>query len=167
MLTLGIDCGVTGAISCLSEDGQYRDVEDLPLITHGKTRWIDGTELLTILRRMRGGEPCMAFVEKTQATPKIGVTTSNSMGLTLGSTLAILQIAGCAIELVYPQVWKRALGLIDSQSSDREKKRASLDRARLLFPRASLERVCDNGRAEALLIAWYALNRKQQRELVV
>lgn len=161
MLTLGIDVGVTGAVACLRDDGAFQGVEDLPIMTHGKTRWIDGVEFLAIVRRLKQGQECRAFVEKTQATPKIGVTTANSMGLTLGSTLVVLQIAGCAIELVYPQVWKRALNLIDSSKSDRDKKAASLHRARQLFPSAPLERHLDNGRAEALLIAHYSQRFKQ------
>jgi len=38
-------------------------------------------------------------------------------------------------------------------------KRASLDKARLLFPGADLGLVKHDGRAEALLIAQYALSR--------
>lgn len=167
MLTLGVDVGVTGAIGCLRDDGAFQDVEDLPIMFHGKTKWIDGTEFLAIVRRMKQGQPARAFVEKTQATPKIGVSTSNSMGLTLGSVLSILQIAGCSIELVYPQVWKRALNLIDSSKSDRDKKHASLCRARQLFPSAPLTRHADNGRAEALLIAWYSQHRNPQGQLEV
>lgn len=161
MLTIGIDVGVTGAIACLRNDGAFMDVEDLPIMFHGKTKWIDGTEFLAVIRRMKQGQPCRAFVEKTQATPKIGVTTSNSMGLTLGSVLSILQVSDCSIELVYPQVWKRALGLIGSSLSDRDKKHASLCRARQLFPSAPLDRQLDNGRAEALLIAHYSQRFRQ------
>lgn len=166
MLYLGIDVGVTGAIACLGRDGEYLDVEDLPVMTHGKTKWIDPNEFLAIVRRMRDGREARAFVEKTQATPQIGVTTANSMGLTLGSVVATLLIAGVGIELVYPQNWKRALGLINRQSSDRDKKYASLQRARQLFPTAPLERQNDNGRAEALLIAHYG-QRFQQGQLEV
>lgn len=156
MLTLGVDCGVTGAIACLRDDGAFQAVEDMPVMFHGKCKWADGIVLLDIVRRMKQGQACRAVVEKTQATPKIGVTTANSMGLSLGSTLAVLQIAGCSIELVYPQVWKRALGMLMPGGSDREKKAASLHRARQLFPSAPLVRQLDNGRAEALLICWYA-----------
>lgn len=166
MLTFGLDIGVTGAIACIRDDGAFMDVEDLPIMFHGKTKWIDGTVFLALVRSMKRDQPARAFVEKTQATPKIGVTTSNSMGLTLGSALSILQVAGCAIELVYPQVWKRALGLIDSSKSHRDKKHASLCLARQLFPSAPLTRQADNGRAEALLIAHYS-QRFIQRTLEV
>jgi hypothetical protein len=167
MLTIAVDVGVTGAVACLRDDGAFHAVEDLPIMTHSKTRWIDAVEFAAIVRRMKQGQECRAFVEKTQATPKIGVTTANSMGLTLGSTLAVMQMTGCSIELVYPQVWKRALGLINSAATDREKKLASLQRARQLFPSAPLERQLDNGRAEALLICHYAQRfRHGQQELV-
>ena len=45
-------------------------------------------------------------------------------------------------------LWKRTMGL-DSQ------KAGSLDKARLLFPTADIERKKDHGRAEALLLAEY------------
>lgn len=166
MLTLGVDVGLTGAIACLRDDGAFMDVEDLPIVTHGKSKLIDGTELREIVRKMRQGQPAVAVIEKTQPTPKLGVVQAFSMGMTLGSTIDALRFSGCSIDLVMPQVWKRALGLIDSKLTTREKKAASLSRARLLYPSAPLERHLDNGRAEALLIAhWYQRNRQGQLEV--
>ena len=78
-----------------------------------------------------------------------------TIGLGLGSLLAVLQAAACSIELVSAASWKQACGL----SRD---KRASLDRARLLYPHASLSRAKDHNRAEALLIARWAHCRSRQ-----
>jgi hypothetical protein len=54
--------------------------------------------------------------------------------------------------MVTPQVWKKALKL----DSDKNK---SLSMARELWPTAPLKRQKDNGRAEALLMAYWL--RKQ------
>ena len=52
-----------------------------------------------------------------------------------------------------PQEWQR--GLVDRKAG-KDIKAASLATARRLFPGASLAREKDHGRADALLIAWWA-----------
>jgi crossover junction endodeoxyribonuclease RuvC len=84
--------------------------------------------------------------------PAQGRSSCITIGLALGSLLATLQAAGCAIELVSAGAWKPAARL----SRD---KHCSLDRARLLYPMASFDRAKDHNRAEALLLAHWALNR--------
>jgi crossover junction endodeoxyribonuclease RuvC len=154
--SIGIDVGVTGALAVISErSGEVVALHDLPLMTWGKTKWIDAMELCRMLRQAREGHPARAYVEHTQVMGKAGMLAASSKGLTLGSTLAALQFAGIPFELVVPAVWKRALGLIARESTDGEKKLASLSRARMLFPDADLDRVKDHNRAEALLIAHY------------
>lgn len=159
MLTIGVDAGVTGAIAFLDRNGQFAAVHDLPICRSGKLQWVDGIELLTIMRRVKSdlnATNAQAFVERTQPTPKLGVCTANSLGLTLGSIVTTLQIAGVSTELVLPQAWKRAHGLLMPDAKDRDKKAASLTRARMLFPTCEgLERAKDNNRAEAILIAHY------------
>lgn len=159
MITFGIDCGLTGAIAALDQrTGEVR-VEDLPVMIHGAAKWIDAEEMLRIVRELREGRPARAVVEQVHAMPKLGVVAANSKGLTMGSLLAALQIAGVSIEFVAPTTWKRDLGLLAPKASDREKKHASLCKARLLFPTAELTRAKDHGRAEALLIAHWAVRR--------
>jgi crossover junction endodeoxyribonuclease RuvC len=156
MITIGIDVGVTGALAAIDEAGEVVLLKDLPVAVHGSSKWIDGAELLPLLFAARKGDlPARVFVEHIHGTPKMGVTTSHSLGLTFGSVLSILQIARLPFEAVVPSKWKRALGLIMPGATDHEKKSASLDRARMLFPMAPLSRQKDNGRAEALLIAHY------------
>lgn len=65
---------------------------------------------------------------------------------------AIAAVTHMSVELVTPATWKRSLGL----STD---KRASLHKARLLFQPADLALAKHEGRAEALLIAHWALRR--------
>jgi hypothetical protein len=174
VLTLGIDVGVTGAIACLREDGSCVDVIDLPVGytqveggTGKKVRQVDCIALRDIIRKLRGGEQAFAVVEKTQATPTLGVVTAFSMGMQLASVIDGVRLGGCGYGLVAPQSWKRGMGLMDSSKSYSEKKRASLKMARELYPRAPLDYACNDGRAEALLIAHWHQQRDRQWRLEV
>jgi crossover junction endodeoxyribonuclease RuvC len=150
-LTLGIDPG-TGAYAVPDADGSLVAVNDLPIIRSGKLGWIDAEAFTSQLLEIRGGTELRATVERVHAMPRNGSQAAFSQGATLGSVLAALQALRARIELVTPQSWKRSYGL----KSD---KAASLDRARLLFPAADLDRKRDHNRAEALLIAHYAATR--------
>jgi crossover junction endodeoxyribonuclease RuvC len=153
MLILSIDPGLTGALALLDADGVPELVADLPVICDRKLAWIDGVALQTLLQNALQGRPCRAIVERVSAMPRQGVASSFAFGVGFGSILSVLQTLQLPIELVTPAVWKRALGL----SSD---KRASLDKARLLFPTAELYLAKHDGQAEALLLAWYARSRR-------
>jgi hypothetical protein len=153
MLTLGVDPGLTGALALLDGDGSIELLADLPIIRDKSLAWVDGGELQTIVRDALRGRPCRAIVERVSAMPRQGVASSFAFGVGFGSMLGVLQAQHLPIELVTPAVWKRALGL----TSD---KRASLDRARLLFPTADLRLAKHDGRAEALLIAHHVMTRR-------
>jgi crossover junction endodeoxyribonuclease RuvC len=159
-VTVGIDPGVTGAFAVLDHDGALIGVEDLPIAEYHSTRWVDAARFTSRLFALLSGKPARAFIEQTHAMPGMGSKASSSKGLTLGSVLAGVQMAQVSIELVSPATWKRALGLIAPKSTDIDRKRASLSRARLLYPVAPLEREKDHNRAEALLIAHWARERK-------
>jgi crossover junction endodeoxyribonuclease RuvC len=154
-LTLGIDPGLTGALALLDGESQVVLLADLPVIRDRKLAWIDGGELQGILLNALQGRPCRAIVERVSAMPRQGVASSFAFGVGFGSILGVLQTLRLPLELITPAVWKRRLGL----SSD---KRASLDKARLLFPAADLRLAKHDGRAEALLIAHWALRRSKR-----
>lgn len=63
-----------------------------------------------------------------------------------------MQCLRLPLEFVTPATWKRALGLGPD-------KHAALDKGRLLYPMADLTLAKHHGRAEALLIAHWALRR--------
>jgi crossover junction endodeoxyribonuclease RuvC len=149
---LGIDPGITGAFAMLASDGTLITVDDLPIIRDGRLGWIDAEAFTLRLIEVRAGNELHATVERVHAMPRNGSQAAFSQGATLGSILAALQVIRARIELVTPGSWKKAYGL----SSD---KSASLDRARLMFPSADLDRKKDHNRGEALLIAQYAVNR--------
>lgn len=153
MLTVGLDPGLTGALALLDAEGVPELVADLAVIRDRKLAWIDGAALQALLRNALRGRPCRAIVERVSAMPRQGVASSFAFGVGFGSILNVLQTLQLPLELVTPATWKRALGL----TSD---KRASLDKARLLFPAAELHLAKHDGRAEALLLAWYARSRR-------
>jgi len=151
-LTIGIDPGLLGALAVLSQSGDVEALADLPVIRDRSLAWIDGGELQRLLLGALNGRPARAYIERVSAMPGQGVASSFNFGVGFGSILSIVQAWPLPIEFVTPAVWKRGLGL----GSD---KRASLDRARLLFPTADLGLAKHEGRAEALLIAYWAAAR--------
>jgi crossover junction endodeoxyribonuclease RuvC len=151
-LIIGIDPGLSGAVAILSVDGALELVADLPVIRDRSLAWIDGSELQSLILGALQGRTAVAIVERVSAMPGQGVSSSFQFGCGLGSILGVLQALRIRIELVTAVAWKRAFGL----SKD---KHASLHKARLMFPAADLHLAKHDGRAEALLIAHYALTR--------
>lgn len=159
MKIIGVDPGLTGAYAILEADGSLLTVDDLPVITHGKAKWIDAGRLRDRIIEVLHGDTGVAVVEHTHAMPKTASATVSSMGMTLGSTLAAVQMSYLGIELVTPAQWKGALGLTNPKATDTQRKKASLDRARLLFPTADLPLEKSHNRAESLLIAYWRIHR--------
>lgn len=151
-LTIGIDPGLSGAIAMLDERGDVVFVDDLPVVRDNKLAWIDGGELQSLIINWRSGRQCTAMIERVNAMPQQGVSSSFQFGVGFGSILGVLQAMSIPIEFVRPTNWKKAMAL----SSD---KKAALHKARLLYPDVDLHLAKHDGRAEALLIARYARSR--------
>lgn len=149
-ITIGIDPGLSGAISICFDHGEAY-VYDLPVIEDKSLKWIDGGALASLILEHPGRR--WAFIERVSAMPKQGIASSFNFGVGYGSLLGVLQVLQIPFEFVTPAKWKRDMGL----ASD---KKASLHKARMLFPRAELHLCKHDGRAEALLIArWAAMHR--------
>lgn len=153
-LTVAIDPGLTGAVAILGPALEVELLADLPVIRDGRLSWIDGGRLTSMLIDTQAGRPARAIVERVGAMPGQGISSAFNFGCGFGSVLSILQARHLPIELVTPAQWKRAMGL----STD---KGVSLNKARLLFPTAELHLAKHDGRAEALLLAHWALNRQR------
>ena len=152
MLTLAIDPGQKGAIAVLSDAQTVELLADLPVVSDKSLAWIDGGELQSLILSALQGRACVAYVERVSAMPRQGVASSFSFGVGFGSVLGVLQTLRLPLEFVTPAVWKRSYGL-------GSEKRASLDKARLLFPSADLRLAKHDGRAEALLLALYGVRK--------
>lgn len=150
MIVIGIDIGLTGAVA---RAGEAPIVRDIPLTTD---RRINGRALVHMLRDMvPSNEAAMVVIEdvRPRPNPKRGtsIVTEGSLMRSRGAIEAVVDITGWRLAVVQPQTWKRHFGLLKTE------KRASLEKARMLFPGAAadLKRVKDHNRGEALLIAHY------------
>ena len=97
--------------------------------------------------------PTHAVIERVNAFPGQGVSSSFRFGMGYGVIMGVLAAAGVRIIDVAPGLWKKHFRL----DSDKEKARAL---AIKLFPKVDLRLVKDAGRAEALLMAlWWRETR--------
>lgn len=166
-LILAIDPGLTGAWALLERDGRVIALGDLPVIADMKTKTIDAAVLADRWLALIGERDVTGIIERVHPMPASGSQGAFSQGMTLGSSWAALRFIDASVEFVTPGSWKRDLGLLAPGATDIARKRASLDKARLLFPRASLDRQKDHGRAEALLIGYWYLKRDSLRAATI
>jgi crossover junction endodeoxyribonuclease RuvC len=149
MIHIAVDPGLTGAIAAIDDNAQLVLCADLPVIRDNKLSWIDSNDLTGLFLECLQGRPARITLERSQAMPRQGVSSTFTTGVVMGSILAACQRIAVPLTLVTAAVWKRFMGL-DSQ------KAGSLDKARLLFPTADLDRKKDHNRAEACLMAEYS-----------
>lgn len=188
MRFLGIDVGVTGGIGVLdvaSDGSQNAGVYDTPTrvevktVTSGKRkgqkknqRVYDVDALWRLLQRLSVGGVTLVALEKQWAVAQQpregqeeargqGVTAAFSIGYGYGlfrMVLRSLSIFEDNIVLVAPIVWKRKMGLLGSG------KGKSREMAARMFPDVDFGRRRDEGRAEGVLLAAYAIGEHQFRQ---
>ncbi len=153
---LGVDPGLTGAIARLGPDGL--EVEDMPRLA-SDGRLVDAQALfeLPILYTALPGSH--ATIEAVHAMPRQGVASAFNFGRSVGRAEGVLAcLFGPSLHAVTPQVWKFGVGLRAIPGAAlKDRKDASRALASRLFPddahRWKLAK--HDGRAEAVLIAWY------------
>lgn len=153
-LIIGIDPGISGAIAFVSE-GKFIAVYDLPTIKikskNGTKNRID-LESFSLLIDSYSKDVLTAFIEEVgQIGTKADPFSSFVFGFSTGLVHGVLGAFSIPINTIRPNIWKAFLGL----DSDKNK---SMEKAIRLFPEAAkhLTRKMDHGRAEALLIAYFA-----------
>ncbi|MDN8617840.1 hypothetical protein [Variovorax ginsengisoli] len=158
MIYIGIDPGLSGAISFVSERSCI--VEDLPTMplpgTGLITKKIDGRALAQLIRKnVPIGETAEAYVEQvsTMGGKDNALQTQGSLMRSLGAIETVLECMGYRPTMLSPQKWKRFYGL------DSDKKR-SLATARALYEAAPLSLAKHHNRAEAVLIGHWGLRNK-------
>lgn len=141
MTYLGIDPGRQGAIALLNAATNELAVYDMPDTTAALHDLIVGLPVIQ-----------MAMLEKPFYPRTIGATNVAKIAEAYGTLKGALQWLDIPTREVTPAEWKKRLGLSSSKSASREK-------ASMLFPAAAhlFRRVKDDGRAEAALIAWLAM----------
>lgn len=140
----GIDPGFSGAWGMIDEHGKYVSCGDM--INDG--HFILAHHVWAEMSQARDRQDIEVVVEAVHAMPKQGVSSTFKFGMAYGAAISLAQRFNVHVNGVAPRVWKKALKL----DSDKD---TSLLLARELWPNAPLARKKDNGRAEALLLAYW------------
>jgi crossover junction endodeoxyribonuclease RuvC len=148
MKYIGIDAGFSGAWGMIDHNNVYIACGDMH---HTDKHILTNVVYAEIIDSLHGDD-VEVVVETVHSMPKQGVASSFKFGVAYGGAVALAERLNCVWHMVTPQVWKKALKL----DSDKNKSSAL---ARELWPYAPLFRKKDNGRAEALLMAYWL--RKQ------
>lgn len=150
----GFGQGAPGAIALVSSEYPgWWDCIDMPV--HDKVVAAAATHDFLHGYHVEGR--CVAALERQNARPGEGVSSSFNAGRGYGALIATLQIAGIPYEIVGAAVWKKAMGC---SGADKER-----DVARAIELLPDSERLFKykkyHGRADALLIAEF-LKRKRE-----
>lgn len=159
---LGIDPGLSGAIALIDGKGKLITLHDTPTITvkrgqKNKNEYLIG-HMVTILKSMRSFGNVHCAIENIHSMPGQGVTSMFSMGTGFGMWLGMLAALEIPHTRIEPVIWKRAMKIPGGSE-----KSASIVIAQRLFPRASLQRKKDHGRADAILLAEHLRRQLETR----
>ena len=153
MIIIGVDPGITGAISIL-ENKKVIEIYDTPTMIDGKKnkRQINSAQVTNIIKeRLYEEKEVVVVVEHVNAMPGQGVTSMFNFGQSFGVIKGICAALALPINFVRPTKWKKYFNLINTN------KDASRTKAIELYPKNSsnLARKKDSNRADAILIALY------------
>jgi len=155
---IGIDPGLSGAVTVLDHAGALVALADTPTLTIGTTRGrrqeYDVPGLVALLAPYAGPQ-AHVILEESQAMPGQGTRSMFTVGVGFGVWLGVLGTLALSHTRVRPATWKRALGL------GKDKEAARL-KAMQLFPTADLRLKKHHGRAESLLLSHYGWQRQRQ-----
>lgn len=167
---VGVDIGISGAIAEIDVEKAAKvdhrlysvNVIDMPTKKVGGRRVYDVEKIKGFMFQIPGS--CYVVIEQVHAMPKHlgGSASAFSMGRGLGIFEAFASLLSGVDEwhdlydydLVSPMRWKRDLGLM------RRGKDASRLLAERLFPGVDLGKRKDQGRSEALLIAFWGMMQR-------
>ena len=152
VITVGIDPGLSGAVALLTDTGALVDAYDLPVL--GKH--INVAELATYEGWRTNPAGFRAVIEQVASRPGQSSVATFTFGHGVGSVEGMFATLGIPLTRVTPAKWKKHFGLGKDKPDSRRK-------ATDLWPdKASLfARVKDDGRAEAALIARWAIETKE------
>jgi hypothetical protein len=138
---LGIDPGITGGLAFLFPTGEL-EVGDIPVVA-------GEVDVDTLVRQVRAFSPALAVIERANAMPKQGVSSTFKYGVAYGALRTVVALCNIPYHLVTPAKWKSHFRL----DADKEQSRAL---AIQFWPGCGyFSRKKDHGRAEAALIARY------------
>lgn len=154
MIVVGIDLGVTGAVSAVDSHGSAQ-VEDLPIVADGAGKRLDAPAFIRMLRCLiPANDAGFVVMENVHVMRVAGRAMSHSTETTLVglryAAQAAADIARIRVELVSPQAWKKHFGIKGDKTGA-----AARQTAAALYPLQAhkLARAKDHNRAESLLLA--------------
>lgn len=152
-MIIGIDPGLQGAFALLDPATGAVSVLDMPTtvdVAGSQRRRLDIPALVSLTRGLAALEPVLTILEQVGARGKDSAASMFAFGRGFGALETALHAAGIPPRMVPPAKWKGALHV----PADKGQARAA---ATTVFPRHAhlWQRVKDDGRAEAALIAYY------------
>lgn len=157
MIVIGIDPGLTGAMSALCSRRGLLDVIDIPTCHNGTAsgsmrRWVDPEALEIALAHWANrydfaADDVHTFIERPIPMPSLPAQTIASQFDSFGVLRAV---APGEQHVVNPREWKAIYGL----RADKDAARACALR---LYEAAPVTRAKDHNRAEAILIGHYGM----------
>ena len=109
MIILGIDPGVSGAISVL-ENKKVVDVFEMPTMIDGKKnkKQVNGAEIVNIfLKEIENEKNTKVVIEHVNAMPGQGVTSMFNFGQSFGVIKGICFALRLPINFIRPTKWKK------------------------------------------------------------
>ena len=161
-LVLGIDPGKDGYFATLSTEGEMRTYP-MPMINtgSGSKRVYDFPAIKELFKQFKADGVELIILEKQQAMRGQGVTSMFSTGQGYG----LLEMACVFVEIpyknVHPKTWK---GVMCNDLPKMDPKKKSIIAAKRTFPTVDLKKTArcttdHDGKADALLLAWYGLHK--------
>ena len=153
MIIIGIDPGVSGAISVL-ENKKVIDIFEMPTMIDGKKnkKQVNGSQITNIIKEeINKKKEIIVVVEHVNAMPGQGVTSMFNFGQSFGVLKGICAALSLPIYFVRPTKWKKYFNLI------KRNKDASRTKVIQIYPEISgkISRKKDSNKADAILIARY------------
>ena len=164
MIIIGIDPGISGAL-CFFFNGNVIDVIDMPTMAEGKKnkKQVNGRQIFNEILNIKNkfaSHKINVVVEQVSAMPGQGVTSMFNFGQSFGVIKGICSAMELPIFYVRPAKWKKYFNLINAE------KDASRTKVIEMFPKISqkLSRKKDNNKADAILIAKYFENTRENND---
>ena len=153
MIIIGIDPGVSGAISVL-ENKKVIDIFEMPTMIDGKKnkKQVNGSQITNIIKEeINKKKEIIVVVEHVNAMPGQGVTSMFNFGQSFGVLKGICAALSLPIYFVRPTKWKKYFNFIKTN------KDASRTKVIQIYPEISgkISRKKDSNKADAILIARY------------
>lgn len=154
-MVVGIDPGLSGAITLVDNKQRLLEVHDMPVMekTYGKGKMVNAVLLSDLIDNLihRAGHLLTFHLEQVSSMPGQGVASTFTFGRSLGIVEGVIGCKKQPLIYVHSKTWKKPFGLIGKD------KDAARTVAISLYPQYSdiFKRKKDVGRADSLLIAIY------------